>query len=156
MFLVKRIFSYFCIFFISFNVYAEPEFEFKSSLLTLPTVRVDGVLFRNALIILGSDGVWSLQSIDAPQEKNNPICDIERTTARSDALEDITERHTPNFSTIEFLLNDDMEAYDEICQMEETPVLLEILNDVSERHYPNFSTILFLTKDDLESYANLQ
>jgi len=152
----KKSLSFLCFIFISFNVFAEPEFELNSGLLTIPMVRVDGALFRNAQVILSGDGTWNLKSIDAPQNTTNPICDIERETARNDALESLTERYSPSFSTIESLLSNYMKAYDEICLMDETPVLLEILNSRAESYYPSFSTILSLTKNDLEALENLQ
>jgi len=152
---IKKTISYLCIAFVSFVAYAEPEFESSTGLLVLPTVRVDGVLYRNAEVILGHDGQWSIQAVDIPIETTNPVCDIDREIARIDALEVITEAHTPDFSTIEYVLNRDMEAYDAICKMQESSVLLEILNDSSESHYPDFSTILYVLERDLESLGNL-
>ena len=156
MIIVHKWSVFFILVFDSFNIFAEPTFKFDSDILHLPTVRVDGKLFRNVNVVLRSDGTWGLLSIDEMPVTTNPICDIERKIARSDALADYTERYSPSFSLIESLLQSAMEAYDTICAMDETPVLLEILNNRAERYYPGFSLILSLTECDLEAFENLK
>ena len=153
--IIRKWLVVFLLAFSSFNIFAEPTYKFGTEILHLPTVRIDGKLFRNIEVVLRADGTWGVQSIGVIPVTINPICDIEREMARSDALADHTERYTPSFSLIESLLQGDMEAYDTICSMDETPILLEILNEYAERYYPSFSLILSLTESDLEAFEKL-
>ncbi len=144
-----------CFIFVSFGLAAEPEFNPSTRELTVPTLRVNGMLYRNGQVKLNDNGTWQLLAITAPSTTTNPICDIPRAQARKDDLEKLTEIYTPSFSTIEYLLASDMEAYDAICKMSVTPKLLEILNSRAKSHYPRFATIKYLTDDDLAASNRL-
>ncbi len=151
--------KYFCawMFSLSFsmNLAAEPEFNPSTRELSVPTLRLNGVLYRNGKVKLNDNGTWQLIAITAPSATINPICDIPRAQARKDDLERLTERYTPSFSLIESLLASDMEAYDSICKMSVTPKLLEILNSRAKSYYPSFGLIKSLTDDDLAALSRL-
>ena len=85
----------------------------------------------------------------------NPISEVRRATAKEDLKNDLKERYGSSYSTIETLLNQGMEAYDELCSIPDTRVNNKILRDLKSRYYPSFSTILTLYRQNKESYENL-
>jgi hypothetical protein len=121
----------------------------KTGILTVPTVRVDGRLYRDASVILRPDGTWTLLAITPPTATTNAVCGVSRKQAEEDLREYETERFTPNFSLIEYSVSSGMEDYDIICSWAETPKLLEILEDRAQDFWPSFGTIRYAAEQDI-------
>ncbi|TXL22236.1 hypothetical protein BMR03_09460 [Methylococcaceae bacterium HT2] len=135
---------------------AENDFNFGTRLLKMSVLNVHGETFRNVEVMLKIDGTYLLYSAEAPVQLDNPVCDIDRETARQNALADAREDWGSDYSMVQYVLNKDMDAYDDICAMEKSAVYLEVLNEASSAWYPDFSMVKYSLEKDLEAYKDVQ
>jgi len=87
--------------------------------------------------------------------KSNPVCDVDRNMARRDIQAELEDRYAPNYSTVESLLERNMEAYDKICTYSGTGKSGEVLRELKDRYYPNFGTINSLYERNMEAAGRL-
>lgn len=85
----------------------------------------------------------------------NPISLIPRSKAKNDLKKHLLKRYENSYSTVEMLLNNGMDAYDNLCTEPSNQVNDAILNNLLNRYYPSFSTIKMLFDSNKESYERL-
>lgn len=82
----------------------------------------------------------------------NPVCNVGKEKARADALKELTELFTPNYSMIETMLKRYMEDFDEICKLPDSQSSIEVLQFLKDEFYPHFSMIIMQYPEQMKSY----
>jgi chromosome segregation ATPase len=98
----------------------------------------------------------STQTTRQTSTKNpNPVCSQSQSKARLDIKTALTKKYDGHYSTINMLLEANMEAYDKLCHLTMTEPGYKVLKNLNDRYYPHFSTILMLYESNMKAYENL-
>ena len=116
----------------------------------VPLRRGGGTMRLAAAIV-----ILSIFFISNAYADSNSVCRKSFSEAKDDIKKELIKKYDGHYSTIEMLLNANMDAYQNICNIPESDVSNKILDNLNNRYYPHFSTIYMLYKSNIESYRKL-
>ncbi len=102
-----------------------------------------------------TSNTYSSQQAPASYQLNNPVCQQDRSKAKSDIKASLSDKYDGHYSTISMLLDSNMKAYDRICIMNLTEPAQKSLSRLNRTYYPHFSTILLLHEKNMEAFEKL-